>query len=297
MPTQGRLVSKVITPQTVTEGAGVRVKRSFPARALDFPDPFLLFDHFGSDDPQDYLAGFPLHPHRGIETVTYMLSGTVNHRDSFGYSGAIGEGDVQWMTAGGGVLHEEMPRPVHGRMEGFQLWVNLPSQLKMTRPHYQEISAGSVPVVQLDSGVNVRVIAGCFENVRGPVVGIAADPVYLDVSLAAEESLTLPTTRGHTVMLYLYRARADFFSCSGNIVDRAADEASLPAQFNAPRLLLFSDGDTLTACAGPQTARFLVMMGKPTSEPIVRYGPFVMNTQQEIAEALKDLRDGIFVRM
>jgi len=278
------------------EGAGVLVRRSFPGRDLDFPDPFLLFDHFGSDNPQDYQAGFPLHPHRGIETVTYMVSGAVNHRDSSGNSGAIGAGDVQWMTAGGGILHEEMPRAVLGKMEGFQLWVNLPSQLKMIRPHYQEINADNVPVVQWDNGVSVRVIAGCVDNVRGPVVGIAVDPVYLDVNLAAEARFTLPTVPGHTVMAYLYHGRADFYTCAEDIVDRTADELPVPAQFNALRLLVFGDGDTLTACAGPQSARFLVMMGKPTGEPIVRYGPFVMNTEKEIAEALQDLRNGTFVK-
>ena len=296
MPSQPRLISKVIQPQSVMEGAGVLVRRSFPGRDLDFPDPFLLFDHFGSDNPQDYLPGFPLHPHRGIETVTYMLSGTVNHRDSMGNSGAIGAGDVQWMTAGGGILHEEMPMPVLGKMEGYQLWVNLPSQLKMTRPHYQEIDANQVPVVQWDNGVSVRVIAGCLEDVRGPVVGIAIDPVYLDVHLAAEARFTLPTIPGHTVMAYLYHGRADFYTCAEDIAGRTAEELPMPAQFNAPRLLVFGDGDTLTACAGPQTARFLVMMGKPTGEPIVRYGPFVMNTKQEIAQALQDLRDGTFVK-
>jgi redox-sensitive bicupin YhaK (pirin superfamily) len=296
MKMQPRLVTKVIQPQSVTEGAGVLVRRSFPSRELNYPDPFLLFDHFGSDNPQDYLAGFPLHPHRGIETVTYMLSGTVDHRDSLGNSGAIGAGDVQWMTAGEGILHEEMPKPVRGKMEGFQLWVNLPSQIKMTHPHYQEINAADVPLAQWDNGVSVRVIAGCVENVRGPVVGIAADPVYLDVHLAAEARFSLPTIPGHTVMAYLYHGRADFYTCAEDIVDRTADELPVPAQFNALRLLVFGDGDVLTACAGPQSARFMVMMGKPTGEPIVRYGSFVMNTEQEIAEALQDLRNGTFAK-
>jgi len=181
-------------------------------------------------------------------------------------------------------------------MEGFQLWVNLPAQLKMTRPRYQGISAKDVPVVQSENGFSLRVIAGYVENVRGPVVGIAADPVYLDVHLAAEARASIPTVPGHTVLAYLYHGRADFFTCAEGVVNITAGELPVPAQINAPRLLVFNDGDQVTACAGPQPARFLLMMGKPTGEPIVRYGPFVMNTQQEIAQALQDLRNGTFVK-
>ncbi|HEX9206235.1 MAG TPA: pirin family protein, partial [Candidatus Deferrimicrobiaceae bacterium] len=173
-----RKIADIVEPQSVIEGAGVKLRRSIATRRLNYVDPFLLFDHFGSDDPRDYLAGFPMHPHRGIETVTYMLTGLVDHRDSIGNSGTIGAGDVQWMTSGGGILHEEMPKPKDGRMEGFQLWVNLPARLKMSRPRYQEIPAAAIPVVRRQDGVTVRVVAGESEGVKGPVTEIAADPEY-----------------------------------------------------------------------------------------------------------------------
>ena len=180
---QSRKVLEIIEPQTVMEGAGVRLKRSIATRRLDYLDPFLLFDHFGSDNPDDYLAGFPLHPHRGIETVTYMLAGLVHHRDSMGNAGRIGAGDVQWMTAGRGILHEEMPQPRQGEMAGFQLWVNLPAKLKMTPPRYQEIPSDRIPEISREDGVKIRVIAGAVDGVHGPVTEIAADPTYLDISI------------------------------------------------------------------------------------------------------------------
>src|SRR5512136_965669 len=180
---QPRKVARLIEPQFVTEGAGVKLRRSMPLRVLDYLDPFLLFDHFGSDDPQDYLAGFPMHPHRGIETVTYMLAGRVNHKDSLGNHGTIGAGDVQWMTAGRGIMHEEMPKPYEGKMEGFQLWVNLPARLKMTSPRYQDILEKDIPVVEQPGGVKVRVIAGQLNGTSGAVTDIYADPTYLDVTL------------------------------------------------------------------------------------------------------------------
>ena len=306
-----RKVLEMIHPQPVLEGAGVKLKRSFPTHSLDFPDPFLLLDHFGSDDPQDYMAGFPMHPHRGIETVTYMLSGAVHHQDSLGNSGTIEGGDVQWMTAGGGILHEEMPEERQGKMEGFQLWVNLPAKLKMTRPYYQEISAAHIPTAHLPGGAAVKVIAGKAGDITGPVVGIAADPVYLDVCLPAGKELILPAPADHTVLVYLYQGQAAFGDCCAESHSLLAentpafppaykipetDEISSP-WVSGPRLLLFDAGDQLSVCAGAeQEARFLVMMGKPVGEPIVRYGPFVMNTRAEILQALQDLRSGTFVR-
>jgi len=286
MTLQTRKVLKIVHPQTVMEGAGVRLKRSFPTNDLDYPDPFLLFDHFGSDDPEDYLAGFPMHPHRGIETVTYMLAGAVTHRDSIGNAGTIGAGDVQWMTAGGGIMHEEMPQPVEGAMEGFQLWVNLPARLKMSRPRYQEISADQVPAIQREDGVTLRVIAGTWGGVAGPVVGIAADPVYLDVSVPVQSSFIYPVARGHTTLAYLFRGKAAF---SGESVTAAGAETSAPA------MILFEDGDQVMVQTGAAAARFLLLSGLPDNEPIVRYGPFVMNTREEIRQALQDLRNGTFV--
>jgi redox-sensitive bicupin YhaK (pirin superfamily) len=277
-----RQVSTVVVPQATIEGAGVRLKRSFPSRALDYPDPFLLFDHFGSDNPADYLAGFPMHPHRGIETVTYMLAGAVKHRDSLGNAGTIRAGDVQWMTAGGGILHEEMPqRGETDRMEGFQLWVNLPARLKMTQPRYQEVAADTIPTVRRADGAVVRVVAGDYEGVRGPVTEIAADPAYFDVTLPAGYAFTQPVTRGHTALVYVFEGAGSF-----------GDSASIPA----PRLLVLSDGDVVEARAGADGLRFLLMSGLGSGEPIVRYGPFVMNTREEILQALADLHDGTFVR-
>ena len=204
MADQNRQIARIIEPQPVVEGAGVRLKRSIAGAALDYLDPFLLFDHFGSDNPRDYLPGFPMHPHRGIETVTYMLAGAVTHRDSLGNAGTIGAGDVQWMTAGRGIMHEEMPEPVDGRMAGFQLWVNLPARLKMTQPRYQEILSAALPEVRRDDGAVVRVIAGSVGDVRGPVTDIFAEPEYLDVTLPADASFEQPVTRGHNAFAYVF---------------------------------------------------------------------------------------------
>jgi len=263
------------------EGAGVRLKRSIAGRALDYLDPFLLFDHFGSDNPADYLPGFPMHPHRGIETVTYMLAGKVTHRDSLGNAGTIGAGDVQWMTAGRGIMHEEMPQPVNGRMAGFQLWVNLPARLKMTRPRYQEYLAAAIPEAQVGEGVHICVVAGAAGGVSGPVTEIAADPTYLDIRLGPGVAYAHPVPAGHTAFAYLFEGTAAF---------GAADQP-----LAGPKLIVFADGDMVQARAGDGGGRFLLVSGKPLGEPIARYGPFVMNTRQEILQALADLQDGTFV--
>lgn len=276
-----RKIVQVVEPQSVTEGAGVRLKRSIAGRALDYLDPFLLFDHFGSDNPDDYLAGFPMHPHRGIETVTYMLAGEVRHRDSLGNVGTIGAGDVQWMTAGRGIMHEEMPKPRQGKMAGFQLWVNLPARLKMTRPRYQEIPAAVVPEVRREDGVRIRVVAGEADDVRGPVTEIAADPTYLDVTVPAGMTFAHPIPRGHSAFAYVFEGRGAF----------GADARS----FAAPRLIVLGDGEAMPARAEAEGLRFLLVSGKPLGEPIARYGPFVMNTREEIMQALEDLRNGTFV--
>jgi hypothetical protein len=282
MEKQVRRVDRIVEPQPVVEGAGVRLKRSIAGAALDYLDPFLLFDHFGSDKPADYLAGFPMHPHRGIETVTYMLAGAVTHRDSLGNAGTIGAGDVQWMTAGRGILHEEMPEPVDGRMAGFQLWVNLPARLKMTRPRYQEILSAAIPEVRRDDGAVIRVIAGSVGDVRGPVTDIFAEPAYLDVSLPAGAGFEQPVTRGHNALAYI-------FGGGGTFGDGAA-------ALGSPELVVLGDGDIVRAAAGENGLRFLLVSGAPLGEPIARYGPFVMNTRAEIMQALEDLRNGTFVQ-
>ena len=281
-----RRVTKVIEPEATSDGAGVRLKRSIATRTLDYLDPFLLFDHFGSENPDDYIAGFPMHPHRGIETVTYMLAGAVKHRDSSGNSGIIKAGDVQWMTAGGGIMHEEMPELEGGRLDGFQLWVNLPAHLKMSKPRYQEINAENIPTIEKDTGARIRVIAGTVDEVQGSVTGIAADPTYLDVFVPARTTFNHPIPAGHTAFAYVYGG-AGTFGATGD------DEGK---QATAPRLVVFGDGDGVQITTAAEDARFLLISGKPLNEPIARYGPFVMNTEAEIEQALLDLRRGTFVR-
>jgi len=278
-----RRVADIIEPQYVVEGAGVKLRRSIATRRLNYVDPFLLFDHFGSNDPRDYLAGFPMHPHRGIETVTYMLAGLVDHKDSIGNAGTIGAGDVQWMTSGGGILHEEMPKPKEGKMEGFQLWVNLPARLKMSRPRYQEIPAAAIPVARRADGVTVRVVAGESEGVRGPVTEIAADPEYLDVTVPSGTEYVQAVPEGHAALAYVFEGDGVFGEEGGQVVP-------------SPRMVVFGDGDRVRAkAAGKKPLRFLLLSGKPLGEPIARYGPFVMNTKEEIEQALEDLRKGTFV--
>jgi redox-sensitive bicupin YhaK (pirin superfamily) len=286
MNNQPRKVIETIKPQTVMEGAGVRLKRSIATATLDHLDPFLLFDHFGSDNPDDYIKGFPMHPHRGIETVTYMINGHVNHKDSIGNSGSIGSGDIQWMTAGGGIMHEEMPQPAQGKMVGFQLWVNLPARLKMTKPRYQDIISNQIPEVTREDGVKIRVIAGEADGVRGAISEIFAGPAYLDVSIPANGSFSHPVEKEHTAFAYVFEGRG-FFGTYEN-----AQQSSV----SQPGLVVLGDGDYIQAGAANEPVRFLLISGKPLNEPIARYGPFVMNTQEEIQQALKDLRNGTFVR-
>jgi redox-sensitive bicupin YhaK (pirin superfamily) len=286
MDLQARKVVRVIEPEVTSDGAGVKLKRSIASRALDYLDPFLLFDHFGSENSDDYIAGFPIHPHRGIETVTYMLAGAVKHRDSSGNSGIIRAGDVQWMTAGGGIMHEEMPQLEGGRLDGFQLWVNLPARLKMTKPRYQEIVADDIPTIEREDGVRIRVIAGMVGDVRGSVKEIAADPTYLDISVPANTSFTHAIPLGHTAFAYVFAGEGTFGVTSDNDGE----------QVEAPRLVVFDDGDEVRISALQNGLRFLLISGKPLNEPVARYGPFVMNTEEEIEQALLDLRRGTFVK-
>ena len=278
-PTGLRPVLQVIEPQWVREGAGVKLRRSIGGTNLDSLDPFLLLDHFGSHNPEDYRRGFPMHPHRGIETVTYMLAGLVRHKDSLGNKGEISSGDVQWMTAGGGILHEEMPEGLGGHMEGFQLWVNLPSNLKMSPPRYQEIPASKVPWLNPVKGVAIRLIAGKYGDQTGPVSGISVDPTYMDVAVDCGDTFELDLPTEHNAFLYIFKGGGLF---SNTPVD-------------ATHLVVLGEGEKITVIGGLQGTRFLLAAGRPLREPMVRYGPIVMNTVDEINQALRDLRDGTFI--
>jgi redox-sensitive bicupin YhaK (pirin superfamily) len=276
-----RNIAQLIEPQYVIEGAGVLLRRSIAPRRSNEFDPFLLFDHFAFNDPKEGpIRGFPMHPHRGIETVTYMLEGSVRHRDSLDNMGNIGSGDVQWMTSGRGILHEEMPqRSPSGNIHGFQLWVNLPSHLKMSQPRYQEVTDQTIPVIE-KNGVKIRLVAGSVEGIHGPVIEIAAAPLYMDVQIVAGAEWQQPVPLGHTTMAYVFEGEAVF---GGEAVD-------------AVKMIKFADGDRIHVKAENSPVRFMLMAGAPFSEPIVPYGPFVMNTEQEIYEALADLRRGTFVK-
>jgi redox-sensitive bicupin YhaK (pirin superfamily) len=280
-----RGLKAIVVPEAASDGAGVRLKRSIATRALDHLDPFFLFDHFGSENADDYVAGFPMHPHRGIETITYMLDGSVSHKDSLGNSGVIGAGDVQWMTAGSGILHEEMPRVGPRRLDGFQIWVNLPRKLKMTSPRYQDVPAVRIPEVARTDGTRVRVVAGAVDGVSGAVREIFADPTCLDVALPAGRTFEQPVPRGHTAILYVYQGEVSVGGAG------ASQGKTVPS----PRLAILDDGDVVRVHAAAP-ARFLLLSAQPLHEPAVRWGPFVMNTREEIAQALQELREGTFVR-
>ena len=283
MKSPTRKIAKIVEPQAVVEGAGVRLKRSIGGHALNYLDPFLLLDHFQSTTPADYQAGFPLHPHRGIETVTYLLTGAVRHHDSVGNTGEIGPGDLQWMSAGRGILHEEMPQVRPEGVAGFQLWVNLPAKQKMSAPRYQNIHSSEIPIIERDHGASVRVIAGTVDGTTGPITGIVAEPSYLDVALAGEGSLVLPIPPGHSAFAYLFDGEARFGATERTLV-------------TAPRLIVWGDGGSVEVHAEKKPARFLLVSGKPLNEPIARYGPFVMNTPQEIQQTLRELQQGTFAQ-
>ncbi len=285
MNTQLRKIQTIIEPAPVVEGAGVRLKRSLGGQELNYLDPFLLFDHFGSSNAEDYQAGFPMHPHRGIETVTYMLTGEVQHRDTLGNAGSIGAGDVQWMTAGGGILHEEMPQVRPEGNEGFQLWVNLPARLKMSQPRYQDILSHDIPEVTTEDGAKIRIISGKVGQTSGAVTGIAANPTYLDVSLSPKSSFTQSIPQGHTAFAYVFEGKAAF-------LEHEEQEGTWIAE---TKLVVWEDGESVKIETGEDAVRFLLVSAKPLGEPIARYGPFVMNTQEEIQQALQDLRQGTFI--
>ena len=277
-----RSILEIIEPQYVIEGAGVLLRRSFGPHRSNKYDPFLLFDHFAFNDPiEGPIVGFPMHPHRGIETVTYMLAGSVHHRDSLGNAGLIGPGDVQWMTSGRGIMHEELPRrSPTGEIAGFQLWVNLPAALKMSAPRYQEVDAMTIPGIRRN-GATVRVVAGNIDGTYGPVTEIAANPIYLDVSLRPGDSFSHATPPGHTALAYVFEG-AGRFGPEEEIVESV-------------RMIVFGDGDQVDVCSDTGV-RFMLMAGQPFREPIAPYGPFVMNTPQEIQQALYELRNGTFIK-
>jgi redox-sensitive bicupin YhaK (pirin superfamily) len=274
-----RGVAKVVTGQPTSDGAGVRLTRVIGTPALEQLDPFLLLDEFKSDRADDYLAGFPDHPHRGFETVTYMLAGAMEHRDHAGNRGELVPGSVQWMTAGRGIVHSEMPRQRDGLLWGFQLWVNLPARDKMIAPRYQDIAPDAIPEVKLAEGVTARVIAGAAGGAAGPVTGIATAPLYLDVRMAPGAAVELPLAAGHTAFAYVYEGRVTLGAGGQDV--------------GAGQLATLTDGESLRALTAPAAgARFLLLAARPLREPISRYGPFVMNTREEIVQAVDDYRSG-----
>jgi len=277
-----RPAKRIVRAQPTLEGAGVHLRRVFGfGNTVDY-DPFLLLDDFRNDEPEEYLAGFPWHPHRGIETITYVLAGTVEHGDSIGNRGEIRAGDIQWMTAGSGIIHQEMPRgDSKGRMYGFQLWANLPAALKMTRPGYQEIKAAEIPIISDGDGTQVRIVCGSYGNTRGPVKGVAAEPEYLDVSLPAGLRKSFPVPQDHNAFAYVFEG-------SGTFAETAIAENR--------SLVLFGSGDEVVVQAGQDGVRFLLVSGKPLKEPVAWQGPIVMNTQDELRQALRELDNGTFLK-
>jgi hypothetical protein len=298
-----RPVKRIIESKPTMEGAGVKLRRAFGFGETAEFDPFLLLDDFRNDRPADYQAGFPWHPHRGIETITYVLAGTVDHKDSLGNNGALGAGDVQWMTAGSGILHQEMPKgDTRGRMHGFQLWANLPASLKMTAPRYQDIKAGEVPEVTDDDGTRVRVVCGDFWGKRGPVDGTAAEPRYLDISVPAGRRKSFPVEVGRHAFAYVFEGSGTFSSASqpfGVLTEKEnADgaETLIREQTGNRSLVLFDSGDEVTVQVGEEGIRFLLVSGKPLEEPVAWYGPIVMNTQQQLRQAFEELEQGTFLK-
>ena len=296
-----RKIRKAFKSKPVIEGAGVQLKRAFGFGKVSLFDPFLLLDDFRSENPEHYIKGFPWHPHRGIETITYVLQGDVEHGDSMGNKGDISSGDVQWMTAGSGIIHQEMPKgDADGKMEGFQLWANLPAVQKMMGPRYRDIKSNQIPEVQLDNGTKIKIISGRVGNTQGPVRDIVIDPEYIDVAIPAHTEFTHPTRQGHTVFVYVIDGRGYFcrekkpftYEVEGiNYFDMQRD----PLLENET-LVLFEDGDHISVSTEDETVRFLFISGKPLNEPVAWQGPIVMNTQEELAIAFEEYRKGTFVK-
>ena len=296
-----RPIKRIIQAKPAIEGAGVHLRRAFGFGETEAYDPFLLFDDFRNERPEDYLAGFPWHPHRGIETITYVLSGTVDHGDSLGNSGSLGAGDVQWMTAGSGILHQEMPKgDPTGRMHGFQLWANLPSSLKMTAPRYQDVESGEIPEITDDDGTHVRVICGSFWGKSGPVDGIAADPRYLDVWVPAGKRKILPVETARHAFAYVFEGTGTFRDASAPQTVKTEweglPEDTMITDTSNRSLVLFDQGDEVMVQAGEEGIRFLLVSGKPIQEPVAWHGPIVMNTQAELEQAMREYQAGTFIK-
>jgi redox-sensitive bicupin YhaK (pirin superfamily) len=300
-----RPVKEILNTKTTMEGAGVKLERAFGFGKTKEFDPFLLLDDFRNDNPADYLAGFPWHPHRGIETITYVLAGEVEHGDSLGNRGKMGAGDVQWMTAGSGILHQEMPKgDAKGRMHGFQLWANLPAALKMTGPRYQDIHASEIPEVTEDDGTKARVICGDFWGKRGPVDGVATDSVvaarYVDISVPPGKKKRIQVETARNAFAYVFAGAGTFRDASAPqavLTESGVDSNATPV-YDAKNhsLVLFDRGDEISVQAGPEGIRFLLVSGRPLEEPVAWYGPIVMNTQTELNQAVRELQNGTFIR-
>lgn len=300
-----RPVKSVSGTRPTLEGAGVHLHRVFgfgQGAESSLTDPFLMMDDFRNDNPEHYQAGFPWHPHRGIETITYVLAGSVDHADSLGNAGSLGPGSVQWMTAGSGILHQEMPKgDAQGRMHGFQLWANLPSRDKMTSPRYQDIGSDAIPERTDDDGTQVRVVVGGWRGIKGPVDGIAAEPQYLDITLPPNVSKTIAIDAWRSAFAYVFDGSADFRNASppaGVRIEKEVNGEEIQLRdFSGNRtLVVFDTGDEIRVTSGEQGARFLLVSGRPIQEPVAWHGPIVMNTQAEIEQALRDLQNGSFIK-
>jgi quercetin 2,3-dioxygenase len=296
-----RPVRRIVEAKPTMEGAGVRLRRAFGFGETRETDPFLLFDDFRNERPEDYLAGFPWHPHRGIETITYVLSGAVAHGDSLGNKGTLGSGDVQWMTAGSGILHQEMPTgDAEGRMHGFQLWANLPAAQKMTTPRYQDVKSRDIPEITDDDGTRVRVVCGGFWGQRGPVDGIAADPAYLDVWVPPGTRKALPVDTRRRAFAYVFEGDGDFRDASpsiGVLTEQPGPVETVARERTGNRsLVMFDAGDEVVVRAGEHGIRFLLVSGQPIEEPVAWYGPIVMNTSEQLRTAMAELQDGTFIK-
>jgi quercetin 2,3-dioxygenase len=297
-----RPVKRVNPSRPTMEGAGVKLRRAFGFGDTSDFDPFLMMDDFRSDRPEDYRAGFPWHPHRGIETITYVLAGAVEHGDSLGNRGTLSAGDVQWMTAGSGIMHQEMPTgDAKGRMHGFQLWANLPASLKMTKPRYQDVPSSAIPEVTDDDGTTVRVICGEFWGKTGPVDGVAAEPRYLDVSVPAGKKKRLKVEDYRQAFAYVFEGSGDFTDASEPFgvlreAEVEGEDVLIRDKVGNRSLVVFGAGDEISVQAGDEGVRFLLVSGRPLREPIAWHGPIVMNTQAEIRQAIMDLRDGSFIQ-